>query len=274
MDFHPSQMVTGTARPWCVWKLSSWVVASFVIPTWRFRRWGWNVMDGFDPLKTKSFWFPKKCGFGHFEGLKGKMVWSFWGLVHIQPCCFGRWLFFHLFAGFLCCHFEVPVVTFQGCMARWFLFCFFLPISSWMECQCLHAHEVMPYYGLANMSWNVLMPVAGIQNSHQCRNAPAEGPWNTEATMSDDILMPSLMLKGCNNENIKLLWMNRVMERFYRRTQQRWDASIAKVLWVHWSMHKQALTCELCEHKAKQDISTFYIAGSQVVFQFLCFLTF
>lgn len=156
MDFHPSQMVTGTARPWCVWKLSSWVVASFVIPTWRFRRWGWNVMDGFDPLKTKSFWFPKKCGFGHFEGLKGKMVWSFWGLVHIQPCCFGRWLFFHLFAGFLCCHFEVPVVTFQGCMARWFLFCFFCrSLHEWSVnvCMRMKSCHTMDWPTWAEMCW-------------------------------------------------------------------------------------------------------------------------
>lgn len=230
------QWSVGTARPWCVWKLSSWVVASFVIPTWRFRRWGWNLMD---------VWHPQTVG-----GING------WFSHGMNPSLVWKMFFFHVFFAVFFLSFWGSSRYFSGLYGEMVFISSFLQISSWMECQCLHAHEVVPCCGLANMSWNVLMPVAGIQNSHQCRNALAEGPWNTEAAMSYDILMPSLMLKGCNHENIKLLWMNRVMGRFYRRTQQRWDANIAKVLWVQWSMHKKAQTCELCKHKAKQDIST------------------
>lgn len=132
---------TAQYRPWCVWKLSSWVVASFVIPTWRFRRWGWNVMDGFEPLNIKSFWTPQKMWVWVILRVwKGRWFGDFEGGFTYNPVALED-VFFSFFCRFFCC---VVILRFQSLLFRavWrdgFLFCFFLQISSWMECQCLHA---------------------------------------------------------------------------------------------------------------------------------------
>lgn len=218
-------------------------------------RWSTPGLDAFGSLQvglSHPSWSQRGASGG---GFSSKMwVWSFWGLVHIQACWFGRWFFmFQVFLVILRFH----DCYFSGVYARWFVGLFCRSLREWSVnvCMRMKSCHAMDWPTWAAMCWCLWQ----AYKTHTSAEMHLQKAPETDSVMSDDILMPSWILKGCNH--IKLLWMNRVMERFYRRTQQRWDANIA-------NLYKQALTCELCKHKchkAKQDKYTFYITGSQVV---------